>query len=118
MVLEQRADTGVAGGRLDIQPEILSDNLPWKALSIRYAPFRAGPTRRSTKVRKNGDVAQLGERRVRNAKVGSSSLLVSTKFRKATCKGGLLSSCEEGGRELPLNKIGLYAILDSMQKLK
>src|SRR4029077_7053223 len=30
-----------------------------------------------------GDVAQLGERRVRNAKVGSSILLVSTNFRKA-----------------------------------
>src|SRR5688500_6563037 len=30
-------------------------------------------------VRENGDVAQLGERRVRNAKVGSSILLVSTK---------------------------------------
>ena len=28
--------------------------------------------------RKRGDVAQLGERRVRNAKVGSSILLVST----------------------------------------
>jgi hypothetical protein len=27
---------------------------------------------------KSGDVAQLGERRVRNAKVGSSILLVST----------------------------------------
>jgi hypothetical protein len=48
MVLEQRADTGVAGGWLDIQIETPSDNLPWNALSIRYAPFRTGPTRRST----------------------------------------------------------------------
>ena len=30
-----------------------------------------------------GDVAQLGERRVRNAKVGSSILLVSTKYNKS-----------------------------------
>src|SRR5262245_61829327 len=38
-----------------------------------------------------GDVAQLGERRVRNAKVGSSILLVSTKIQEAGCSSGLLN---------------------------
>jgi len=45
MILEQRPDAGVAGGRLDIQLGILSGNLPWKVLSIRYPPFRSGQTR-------------------------------------------------------------------------
>ena len=47
MILEQRPDAGVAGGRLDIQLGILSGNLPWKVLSIRYAPFRSGQTRKA-----------------------------------------------------------------------
>lgn len=34
-----------------------------------------------------GDVAQLGERRVRNAKVGSSILLVSTKRASSNIQG-------------------------------
>ena len=116
MILEQRSDTGVASGRLDIQRVILSENLPKIALSIRYAPFPSGPTRKAAdrqgrrsimresfpqceihttspppqynnagvEISKNrtqgrqhsnnqGDLAQPGERRVRNAKVGSST---------------------------------------------
>ena len=38
----------------------------------------------------SGDVAQLGERRVRNAKVGSSILLVSTKCKRPPSCGGFL----------------------------
>jgi hypothetical protein len=52
--------------------------------------IRAFPERQSRKQRlwplsNNGDVAQLGERRVRNAKVGSSILLVSTKQKGPRC---------------------------------
>src|SRR5690606_31267707 len=42
--------------------------------------------------RERGAVAQLGERRVRNAKVGSSILLRSTKSLKASLRRGLFVS--------------------------
>ena len=45
--------------------EARADHAPTKGVLIEFAPLV-------------GDVAQLGERRVRNAKVGSSILLVST----------------------------------------
>ncbi len=45
-----------------------------------------------------GDVAQLGERRVRNAKVGSSILLVSTKLKRVASRGPFLFSESEGVR--------------------
>ena len=43
------------------------------------AKARCPPARPPVECPLSGDVAQLGERRVRNAKVGSSILLVSTK---------------------------------------
>ena len=61
-------------------------------LSIRVPPPPAGIEYNSRPV---GDVAQLGERRVRNAKVGSSILLVSTTTlcpaRARTCRTVSLS---------------------------
>ena len=65
-------------------------HLPGPGLALESAPrwFAAG----------RGDVAQLGERRVRNAKVGSSILLVSTRIEDA----GFLPGSRPAGSGSPL----------------
>src|SRR5881409_2508667 len=57
-----------------------------------------------------GDVAQLGERRVRNAKVGSSILLVSTKKRVGpVLRGGqALSIRLKAGRGADLSSLEMF----------
>ena len=70
---------GVLGGEANVRP------LPLES-QICYLPPR------------NGDVAQLGERGVRNAEVGSSILLVSTR-----CKIPTLISRDLLARSPPCN---------------
>src|SRR5260221_14741398 len=70
---QRYTDSRHGAGTFRSQPHAPRGN-PFKFTGLPLPGYNSAP---------RGDVAQLGERRVRNAKVGSSILLVSTRILKS-----------------------------------